>query len=201
MVLILLLLYEPGHYHQPQAAQSSEVSPYLTHILSPQLYNGAQRQEPFDLVVIDKGINDIISRSKWPKELDGLRFSASAVLFVPESIILMGTLAAGGVEFVVTVVAEPSLDEQGLRNLGVAKVKLGAMNITPLAKMMAKRIYSERFAAMAPDAEKLGVRIAASLLNDEPFEPVFEVEDKKVRVQGITITHEKLTIRLVPVSD
>ncbi|MCJ7777179.1 MAG: hypothetical protein MUP16_02545, partial [Sedimentisphaerales bacterium] len=53
----------------------------------------------------------------------------------------------------------------------------------------------------------LGARIAASLFNDEPFDPVFEIkevldgEEKKVRVEKITLTPEKLTVRLVPVAD
>jgi hypothetical protein len=52
----------------------------------------------------------------------------------------------------------------------------------------------------------LRARIAASLLNDESFEPVLNVRDifddvdQKVRVEKITITQKQLTLRLVPVS-
>ena len=199
--LVLLLLYEPARYEPPDFAHSKEVSPYLTHELSPQFYNGAQRGEPFDLVVIQKGINDIVARSKWPREFDGISFSAPAVLFVPDSIILMGTVNIKGVEFVVTIVAEPGVDEQGLLNLRVAKVKVGAMNITILARVMAKTMYQQRLATTPLNAQDLRAKIAGSLLNDEPFEPVFKVEDKKVRVKKITIEQEKLTIHLTPASD
>jgi hypothetical protein len=80
------------------------------------------------------------------------------------------------------------------------------MNITPIARLMAKRMYTERLATVHVDTENLRAKIAASLLNDEPFEPVinvrdiFEDVDKKVRIEKITITQKKLTIRLVPVS-
>jgi len=43
--------------------------------------------------------------------------------------------------------------------------------------------------------------MTASLLNGEPFEPVFKIEDKKVRLEKMTIKQKKLTIRLIPVFD
>jgi hypothetical protein len=103
-------------------------------------------------------------------------------------------------------VAKPSLDEEGLLRLRVEKVKIGAMNITPLARVMAKKMYADRIANVHVDTENLRARIAASLLNDESFVPVFNVRDifddveQKMRVEKITITQKQLTLRLVPVS-
>jgi len=175
--------------------------------LLPQLYNGAQRREPFDLVVIQNGINETIARFKWPQESNGVLFSAPTVLFAPERIVLMGIANIKGVDLVVTVEAKPGLDEEDLLNLRVEKVKIGAMNITPIARLLAKRMYAERLATIPIDTENLRTKIAASLLNGEPFEPIFNIkdifdnnEDTKLRVKKITITQEKLTIRLVPVS-
>ena len=223
-VSFVLLLYKPGRYDPPEVVpagnEQREVSPYLTHELLPQLYNGAQLEEPFDLVITQEGINDIVARSKWPKRSDGISFSAPEVLFVPGSIVLMGTASFKGVGLVVTVVAEPRLDEEGLLNLRIAKVKVGAMNITFLARAIVKKMYLERLVAKdtdaveskppeataapsvrAPNGVDTGTQIAASLLNNEPFEPVFKVEDKKVRVKKITIMQGKLTVRLAPASD
>ena len=199
--LVLLLLYKPARYDPPDFAPTNEVSPYLTHEFLPQLYNGVQRGEPFDLPVSQKGINDIVTRSKWPKDFDGIWVSAPAVLFVPDSIVLMAAANIKGVEFIVTIVAEPGVDEQGLLNLRVAKVKVGAMNITILARVMARRIYAQQLATTPLNTQDWRAKIAGSLLNDEPFEPVFEVEDKKLRVKKITITQEKLILRLAPVPD
>lgn len=208
IVIFALLLHKPGRYKPPDIAVGNrrQVSPYLTHELLPQLHNGAQREEPFDLVVTQKGINEIIAWSKWPKEAEGVRFSAPVVFFAPDSIELMGTANMKGVDLIITVVAEPGLDEEGLLNLHVAKVKIGAMNITPLARMIAKRMYAQRLATVPIDTEDLGAKIAGSLLNDEPFEPVFDIaeifesENKKLRVEKITIMQEKLILRLVPAS-
>ena len=96
---------------------------------------------------------------------------------------------------------KPTLDGQGLLNLQVSKVKVGALNITVLARVMAKKMYSQKLAATDVDTEDWRARIAASLLNDESFEPVFEIGNRKVRVEKITIIREKLAIRLVPVCD
>ena len=202
LIIFALLLYKPSGYAPVGTwvgQKPGQVHPYLTY-LSSEIYNGAQLGEPFEVVVSQKGINEIIAWSGWPRESEGIMLSAPAVLFEPASIVLMGTADVRGVEFVVTIVLEPKVDEQGLLNLRVAKIKVGAMNITPLAKVMAKRMYAQRLATVPVDTEDLRTKIAGALLNDEPFEAVFPVEDKKVRVGKITIQKEKLILRLVPAS-
>jgi hypothetical protein len=210
IIVLALLFYKPARYRPPDTVPASnnqdQLSPYLTNVLLPQLYNGTQRDEPFDLDIDQKGINETIARFQWPRESNGVILSAPTVFFVPENIVLMGTANIKGAELVVTVVGKPNLDEQGLLNLQVEKVKIGAMNITPVARLMAKRMYTQRLATIPIDTENLRAKIAASLLNDEPFEPVINVRDifddvdKKVRIEKVTITQKKLTIRLVPVS-
>jgi hypothetical protein len=201
VILFILLLYRPNRYDPAKGAYDRQVSQYLTHELLPQLYNGAQLQEPFDLVVTEEGINDIVARAAWPRESEGIRFSSPAVVFVPEGIVLMGTAAVRGLELVVTIVVEPVLDERGLLNLRVTKVKIGAMNVTLLARVMAKRMYAQEIGEEDVAVEDLRAQIAASLLNDEPFEPVFKIKNKKVRVNKITIMQNKLSLHLLPVFD
>ena len=201
VIFVSLLLHKPAHFSPPDITYSKQVSPYLTHELLPCIYNNAQLGEPFDLTIIQNKAKDIVALTRWPKELDGLRVSAPQVLFVADGIVLRAAVAARGVQFVVTIVAEAGLDQEGLLNLRVAKVKVGAMNITALAKMLAKRIYQRRFATSDIDAEDWRAQISASLLDNEPFAPVFEIEDRKVRADKITITQGKLTIHLVPAYD
>jgi len=203
-IIFALLLYRPGRYKPVDLGSGSdrrkEVSPYLTNDLLPAIHNGSQYREPFELVVIQKGINDIIIRGNWPMESEGVLLYAPAVLFVPGAVVLMGTVDVKGVELVVTIELEPKINEQGFLNLHVGKVKVGAMNITPLAKMMAKKMYMQRINALDVDTEAVQTKIAASLLNDEPFEPVFRIDDNKVRIEKITVAKEKLLLRLVPAS-
>ncbi|MBN1805846.1 MAG: hypothetical protein JW837_11395 [Sedimentisphaerales bacterium] len=201
-IVFSLLLYRPGRYKpvDSNSFEEGEVSPYLTNKLSPAVYNGAQRAEPYDIVITQEGLNDIIARGSWPMESEGVLLYAPAALFVPGRLVLMGTADAKGVEFVVTIEIEPLIDEQGLLNLDVTKVKVGAMNVTPLAKMAAKKMYAQQIASVRVDTEALQTKIVASLLNDEPFDPVFEIDDKKLRIEKITIENEKLSARLVPAS-
>jgi hypothetical protein len=200
-VFFALLLHRPAYYKPLDFAGSKEVSLYLTNQLLPELYNGAQLQEPFDLVVTQSGINDVVAHFKWPQEFGSVRLSAPMVFFSPGSIVLMGTVLMEGAEFVSTIVAEPSLDAEGLLNLQVVSVKIGAVDITPLAGVLAKRICRQQFAEAGIGAEDVQAQVAASLLDGVPFNPVFKIEDKKVRVEKITIEQKKLTIHFVPVFD
>jgi len=203
-IIFALLLYRPGRYKPADLGSGSykrgQVSPYLTHDLGPALNKGVQYRKPFELVITQKGLNDIITRGNWPMESEGVLLYAPAALFVPGTVVLMGTADVKGVEFIITIELEPKIDEQGLLNLQVAKVKVGAMNITPLAKMMAKKMYLQRINALDVDTEAVQTKIVASLLTDEPFEPVFPIDDKKVRIEKITVAKEKLLLRLVPAS-
>jgi uncharacterized protein YpmS len=201
IVFFALLFHKPSYYKPLDLSGSKEVSIYLTHELGPELYNGAQLQEPFDLVVTQEGINDVIARYKWPQQLDGVAFSAPMVFFADDTVVLMGTVLMNGAEFVATITAKPGIDNEGLMNFNVASVKMGAVDITPLAAVLAQKIFRQRYADKVINTKDLRAKIEASLLNGEPFEPVFNIIDKKVRVEKITIEQKKLTICWVPVFD
>ena len=206
-VVLALLLYKPAAYKPLQALGDGRQSKYLTHVLLPELHNRVQRGQPFDLDVTAEGINDIIAHSDWPKETGGASFSAPLVLFVPENIVVMGTVTLENVEVVVTIGVRPSLNEEGLLNLEVVKVKVGAVNLTPIAKIVARRMYKQQIELMSIDRQDIRAEIAASLLNDEPFDPVFEVRpilgtaDIKVRIEKVSIEQGKLTMHLAPLRD
>lgn len=203
-LIFAILLYRPGRYNPADVGSVSdrrgEVSPYLTNDLSPKIYNGTQKGKPFEVVITQEGINDIIARGNWPMESEGILLYSPAALFVPGIVVLMGTADVKGVEFIITIELEPKIDEQGLLNLQLSKLKVGAMNITPLAKIMAKKMYAQRLASIPVDTEALQTKIAASLLTDKPFEPIFMIDQKKVRIEKITIAEENLLLRLVPAS-
>ncbi len=199
-IVFSLLLYRPGRYKPSDSGKykRGEVSPYLTNDLSPAIYNASQRVEPFDVIITQEGLNDIIARGNWPMESEGILLYAPAALFTPGKLVLMGTADAKGVEFVVTIELEPKINEDGLLNLQLAKLKVGAMNITPLAKIIAKKMYMQRISGLEIDSNAIQTKIVASLLTDEPFEPVFIIDGKKVRIENITIENEKLLAHLVP---
>ena len=201
-IVLALLLYRPAKYHPmvPTFADPNgpRVHPYLHRELGPELYNGAQEQQPFEMVVLDKNLNEAIGQMMWSKEAGGITLSAPAVLFKPGHIVLMGTADVEGAEFVVTIHVGPQLDEEGALNLIVTKVKVGAMNVTPLAKMLARKMYREQLETGLVDTRDLGAKIVASLLIEEPFKHMFRLEDKWVRLQRFDITQGKLIARFAP---
>lgn len=204
-VVFALLFHKPGSYDPTKFGsfgdERGQVSPYLTHELLPKIHNDAQFEKPFDVVVTQDGISEIVAGLGWPKMSGGVMLSAPAVLFAPGSVVLMGTASLKGAEFVVTIVIRPEIDEQGRLNLLVAKVKIGAMNITPLAKMTAKKMYAQKLAALPDgmiDSDAWETKIAGSLLSGEPFEPVFKIDGRKLRIEQITVQNQKLTARLIP---
>jgi hypothetical protein len=201
-LVILLLLHKPSGYHPvvPAAGDpnGTEVNPYLSRDLSSQLYNGAQRQRPFEMVVRDEALNQAIVQLQWPRESGGVTLSAPQVRFTTGRIILMGTVKVEGADVVLTITFGPRLDDQGKLNLLVEEFKVGAIPLTPLAKMMARKMYKERLESVNVDMEDLRTKIAASLFNEEPFEPILKVEDKWIRLQGLTLTDGKLTAQFIP---
>lgn len=202
--VLSLLLYKPAHYNPPEFADDKLVSPYLTNVLGPAFNNGLQLGGPFDLVVTQAGINEVLAWSykhKWSKQFGDISFSAPEVFFTTDTITLMGAVTVVGREFVVTIVARPTISQNGLLNLNVTKVKIGAVNITLIARIIANAAYRKRLETKPIDKDDVRAKIAASLLNNEPFDPVFPVEDRKVRLKKVTIKQEELLLRFFPLPD
>lgn len=199
-IVIALLFHTPANYNPfvPDETDADRVHPYLSHELMPQLYNGAQSRKPFEVVVNDQALNEAIAHAQWPQHAEGVTFYAPQVMFSPERITLMGTVDAEGAELIVTIELAPSLDDEGLLSLDLKKIKVGAMNITLLAKTVAKRMYLERLETVPVDTEDIRTKIAGALLNEESFEPVFKVEDKWVRLKGLTLSEGRFALRFVP---
>ena len=196
-IMLLLLLHRPVSYNPTKPAQTKEVNTYWTHVIWPQIYNGAQQQKPFELEVSEEGINRIVADSDWPKVSEGAVFTAPQVNLATDSIILMGTATIENVNFIVTMAGKPVIDESGLLNLNISAFKIGALNVTPLAKVIARKMYAQRLADVRVNAEDLNAKVLNSLFYDKPFESVFPIDDKKIKIAGITTEQGKLTIRFV----
>ena len=110
----------------------------------------------------------------------------------------MGTAEMKGTKFVVTIAVAPTFNEEGLLNLEMSKMNVGALNVSVFARMMAKKMYAKQASEMEIDMESLRNRAVASLLSGEAFEAVFEFEGQRVGVEEITIETGKMIIRLVP---
>jgi len=206
-ILLALLFYKPAGYRPVDIKPTKKVSKYLTNVLYPEIYNRAQLGKPYDVTLTQKGANDIVAHSSWPKYAAGAIVSKPQVKFEPQRIVFRGTVTLKSMDFIVTIALKTSFTEKGLLNLNLAQIKVGALNVTPLAKIIAGRMYRKQTAGTEIDPENWGVKLTASLLQNEPFEPVLEVKDvfaegdTKVRIQNITIQNEKLIFHLIPLPE
>jgi hypothetical protein len=203
--LVILLLHKPIGYNptkrtvEPQ--NQGKVSRYLTHQLLPNLYNGVQRGEPFELTIIQDGINDEIGSAKWPKDAAGIIFNVPQVVFGQGKIVLMGTLSSGGVDLVVSSQIEPAIDPNGMMSLSLTKITVGAVNVTPFAKALLSNLYTNYLQSKERNTDSSEAKVIFSLLEDTAFEPEFELEGRKVRIEKITVEQGILAMRLVPLED
>jgi len=194
LVILILLFHRPAAYHPVYVRSDNSISTYLANELLPAIYNGAQRGQPFEAVITQGGINEIVGQYKNNSE----RFSRPMVVFSPGRVALMGTINLGGLKFVISFETEPRINEPNAVNLRLTSVKIGALRVTPFARRLARRMYREQIAA-EKDAQDIGGLIIRMVLNDEPVESVFDIEDKEIRVEKITVSEGKMTIRLAPV--
>ena len=121
------------------------------------------------------------------------------LFFVRDNIVLVTTVDTGKAKFVITIIIQAMLDENGLLNLQIHKIKAGAVNITFLAKAIARKFYQSDI--LETDSGHLNRQIAASLLDGVPFEPVLEIDNRKVRIQKITVEQGDLKLSLIPISN
>ena len=200
LIILALLVYRPAGYKPTTPAQTNELNKYWTYYSS-QFYNGAQLQKPFELVLTEEGLNQIVASSGWPKASEGVSFSKPQVVLEEDQVILMGTAGVGDIQLIVTIVGNPSVDENRLLNLKITKIKIGAMNITPVAKIIAKQMYAKEMPQLDSERDDLAKKILASLLTDKGFEPVFSPPNdkrKKARMERISVEKGKIIIGFVP---
>jgi len=203
VVGVYLLTHIPSEYQPLNPAPTDEVSPYLTHYLAPNFHNNIQLDRPFNVVVTQQGLNEIIMDENslgwaWPLSLDGVVISAPSVVFHEDTVILMGTVDYAGFPIVVSVIGKPALDEAGLLSLNIEKVQAGAVNITPLARFIARSIIARQL-RLLPDAQWLR-DLDGAISENRPFDPVFPVyeSDRHIRLTSAEITDGKLLLGFAP---
>ncbi len=201
--LVYLFTQVPRTYHPLAPVAREQVNSYLTHYLAPTFHNNVQLDRPFQVIVLQQQLNEIIvdehalGRS-WPVYLNGVTISAPSVVFMPSTIYLMATVDYAGFPVVVSIIASPQLNEQGLLSLNVRKVKAGALTVTPLARYIAGRVI----AAQMPQIERNQwlKDLEAAIMQNAPFDPVFPVyqSEKSIRLTSAEIEASRLVLGFAP---
>lgn len=185
----------PLNYDPPRPIDSNEVSLYLTNKLGPQLHNKAQYEQPFDLVIDEYGVNDIIAHRLHSWRVDDLTIRRVGVVFKPSGLYLMGRCEYKGLNFIATVFMKPEIDENGEFSLGIKKVKAGRAPL-PFAPAFIRKRIADQIEKSA--GEKLFGDLAELLLNNGTIEPVMKVGGMKIRAEKIVTMEKKIVISFVP---
>ncbi len=201
VVVLFLLFYRPAYYKPQLAADNKQLSPYLTHYLIPQFYNGVQLQEPFDLVITQQGINEIARHLPLPEESRRVNLTSPAIYFASDRIVIAAAATVHCARLIITLEVAPAFDANGLLSVNMDKVKIGAMNVTIPARIIGRKMYTDHFDPDKIDPNDVRTLLAASFFDGRPFDPVFDIDGKKVRLAAISVTTGQLILRFTPVSN
>ena len=193
--IAFLLTRTPANYKPLTPPNRAEVSPYLTNYIAPEIHNKSQLGEPFELVITQAGLNDIIARGPWPLAPDGVTITRPAALLSGGRISVMATVQYGRVPAVLTVIMNPVLDEAGLLSINLEQVNAGVFDITHFAKELAEEIIT---AGIGKIDSTWADDITAAVLENKPFDPLFPAYDSEVRLTGIDISDGKAALQLAP---
>jgi hypothetical protein len=110
----------------------------------------------------------------------------------------MAAAETANIELVLTAELQPTLTDNGLLILHVEKVKIGALGITPLARAIARKLYAHRLEPL-PDGElNLTAKLMRSIIDGEPFDPVFTLEGHTIRINSVHIEPKELVVGIQP---
>ncbi len=193
-ILLWMLAVRPKSYRPTQPENPRQVSPYLTHKLGPDFYDKVQLDQPFELLVEQEGINDILSRYPWPIQLDGFTIYTPMLTFSPETTVLMAKVDYRGLSSILSIYAKPYLDSDGKMNLNIQSVYLGLLPITPLARKIAEKYVREHFDPQDPIES-----VNYAIISNQPFDPILRIFDKSARIIKLTIESGRLRLFFTPI--
>ncbi len=203
-VLFKLITTRPADYNPLPREIQQQVHPYLTHYLAPQFNNQIQLDRPFEIIVDQNGINEIIVNEEnlgwsWPITLNGVTFSAPTLVFEQDTIYLMGTVDIG-FPIIISMIAKPRIDEQGKLWLNLLKMNAGSLNIIGPARLIGGKIFEQQMAVYTQPEDRWIKDTAAAFLKNTPFDPVFPVPPYKkyIRLLKAEVTNQRLILVFGP---
>ncbi len=202
LVLAFILIgHRPANYAPPEAANPNEVSRYLTNQLLPTIYNGSQLGQPFVLEITQEGLNDILSHLPGAIITNNLTLVRPEVILTPMEITVIATAEARPLDLFLTIELNPFINKQGLMNLCINRILLGKVNITSFARSLGNKAYIDWMATTGTEPNNIASQICLSLINDEPFDPVFKIYGRTLRVSKIDVIRGKIVVLLTVVNE
>jgi hypothetical protein len=189
------LFRTPGHYRVTGPAADAYISQYLSNHILPELYNKSQYGRPFDLVISEAGINDVVARHIDANSLRQLNLLDLSVTFEKGRILLTGKTVYCGLDFIITIVLKPYINKEGYFFPKVSKIQVGRSRIPFVADAVKGKILGE----LTDFLNNLDIADSTiALFNSHGIEPVFSLNHRKLRIDKITIQDKELIIHFLP---
>ena len=188
------LFKTPSNFRHVKPISDGNMSQYLTNYILPQLYNKLQYDQPFDLVISEPGLNDIIVRHIDANSLRRANLSDLSVTLKKGRILLTAKTAYYGFDFIMTLVLKPYIDKNGYFSLKKSQIEAGE-SLIPFAGDAVKRKIIEGLAGFFNNLKVSDFNEASF---DAKIEPVFSLNHQKHRIDKITVQDKELTIHFLP---
>ncbi|MGD0571892.1 MAG: hypothetical protein ABSB11_02590 [Sedimentisphaerales bacterium] len=201
LLAFVLVTHRPKYYAPLRIADQSQISVYLSNYLMPTVYNNSQLDDPFEVVITEEGLNDIIARWRQPVKFNSITFTDPQAIFTQNQIIFMATAKTRFANPILTIRITPAINSFSQLNIHVDGVSLGAAGITTLTKSIGNKAFTDWLAFTGTEPNDIVAQVCRSLLNDEPFDPVFKIGDKSLRICKIKLEKKKITALLLPLPD
>jgi hypothetical protein len=189
------LFSTPGNYKAVKPITDGQVSQYLTNYILPELNNKSQYGQPFEMVFSEQGINDIIARQVDFNSLQRAGLSDVSVTFKHSRILLTGRTVYRGFNFIVTIVLKPYINREGYLYFGASKVEVGESRIPFVAEAIKRKIV---YSLANPLSDSNTSNFTGMLFNSGKIEPVFSLNQRKLRIKKFTVQNKQLTIQFQP---
>ncbi len=206
IVVLLLLFAKPSGYTPNKEITNQgprKIVPRYWSLLGSQIYNEAQLGVPFDVVIEEDKLNEAIRQGTWPLTSDSVKLYAPTASLQKNHLQLRGTAELRGAELILTIQIRGDVDPNGIARLGLSGIKVGAMNITPVAKLVARQAYQHQIAYVMADPNRIETKLLSALLDNKPFDPVFQVRNVNrrqatVRVTAIEVREGEIIASMAP---
>lgn len=206
IVILVMLFYTPRGYTPNKEITNQgprKIVPRYWSWLGSEIYNQSQLGVPFDVVIEEDRLNEAIRQGTWPQTSDSVKLYAPTASLQESQLQLRGTAELSGAEFILTIEIGGDVDPNGIARLSLTGIKVGAMNITPVAKLVARKAYQHQIAYMMADPNRIETKLLSSLLDNQPFDPVFQVRNVNrrqatVRVTAIEVHPGEIIARMTP---
>ena len=201
LLAFVLVTHKPKIYAPLKIADQRQISLYVSNYLMPTIYNNSQLDDPFEVAITEEGLNDTLARWRQPEKFNDITFTDPQAVLTQNHIIFMATAHTSLADLILTVRLTPVINSFSQLNIHLDDVSLGEIGITTLTKSIARKKFAEWLEFTGTEPNDIVAQAGKSLLDDEPFDPVFKFGDRSLRICKIRLENKKLTVLLLPLPD